>query len=96
MDLFVSGEPRKLHVPTVQWIFSNLLDIHVQESTGNEEQDVRGDIGVVQAWQRQVSLTIDIWSICCCLLFKKKKDHYIVDEIFCDYMRLLLFSLHCQ
>lgn len=45
----------ELHFPAVQRDAGDLLDIYVQESARNEEQNVRGNSGAFPSWKRKVS-----------------------------------------
>lgn len=52
--LLFSDRAGELHILAIQRILSHILDIHVQEGTGDQKQNLRGDLGSLPSQQRQV------------------------------------------
>jgi len=45
----------ELHVPSIQCISCHLLDLHIQEGSWDEKQDIWRNTCTIQAWEWQVS-----------------------------------------
>lgn len=45
----------ELHIPSIQCVSCCLLDLHIQEGSRDEKQDIWGNTCIVQAWEWQVS-----------------------------------------
>lgn len=67
--------PGELHIPAVQCAVSHILDLHVQEGPGDEEQNIRRDSRSVPTRQRKVSYC-KCTSVCRLIIFTYVYEKY--------------------